>query len=286
MFLNLNPNMIGVGADLDTAARYAAAHGFAGIDFSISEAAQLADERGPAHVQAIFDGHGMRPGAWGLPGDFRGDPDAWQDTLDRLPQYAQLAQELGALRAATWILSGHDERDFDENFAFHVERLRPAAAILNNYGCRLGLEWVGPQTLRSRFQHEFIHTMDGMIELGQAIGTGNLGLLVDSFHLYTSHASMDDVCQLSAKDVVNVHVNDALTGRGPDEQIDNERALPGATGVLDLTTFLHALRDIGYDGPVTAEPFSQHLRDLSDAEAVQETAQAMQAMWAQAGLAE
>ncbi len=286
MFLNLNPNMIGVGADLATSVQYAAAHGFGGIDFSISEASALADEQGPHYVQAIFGEHRVRPGVWGLPVDFRSDKDEWEDGLALLPRYAQLAQELGALRTNTWILPGSDERNFDENFAFHVERLRPIAEILNNYGCRFGLEWVGPQTLRNRFQHEFIHTMDGMLTLAKEIGTGNLGLLVDSFHLYTSHASMDDVRRLSNRDVVNVHVNDALANRGPDEQIDNERALPTETGVHDLTRFLHALRDIGYDGPLTAEPFSQRLRDLQDEQAVRETAAAMQKMWSQAGMGE
>jgi sugar phosphate isomerase/epimerase len=60
-----------------------------------------------------------------------------------------------------------------------------------------------------------------------------------------------------------VHVNDARAGRGPDEQVDNERALPGDTGVIDMKAFLGAVRQAGYDGPVAAEPFMPELSALS-----------------------
>ncbi len=64
-------------------------------------------------------------------------------------------------------------------------------------------------------------------------------------------------------DVVTVHINDAPKHLGPDEQLDNVRALPGETGLLDVTGFLQALQQIGYDGPVTAEPFSQRLSEMT-----------------------
>ena len=37
------------------------------------------------------------------------------------------------------------------------------------------------------------------------------------------------------------------------------RRLPGATGVIDIAGFLQTLREIGYDGPVTPEPFEKRL---------------------------
>jgi sugar phosphate isomerase/epimerase len=40
-----------------------------------------------------------------------------------------------------------------------------------------------------------------------------------------------------------------------DEQIDQKRALPGATGVIDIQGFLMTLDQVGYDGPITPERF-------------------------------
>lgn len=177
-----------------------------------------------------------------------------------------------------------DEREFNENFEHHVSRLTPCAHILAGHGIRFGLEWVGPKTLRDAHKYPFIHTLAGMLELCNTIGTDNMGLLVDCYHLYTSHGSHDDLRHLRSEQVVLVHVNDAPAGIPIDEQLDHVRALPGATGVIDLTGFLHVLRDIQYDGPVMAEPFSQELRDLPEEEAVAQTSAAMHQMMQQAGL--
>jgi sugar phosphate isomerase/epimerase len=154
-------------------------------------------------------------------------------------------------------------------------RLRPAAQILADHGVRLGLEFVGPRTLRQGHKFSFISTMEGMLGLCAAIGTGNVGLLLDSFHWYTAHGTAQDIASLRNQDVVLVHLNDGVAGKGPDEQQDLVRALPGETGVIDLTTFLGGLRAIGYDGPVVVEPFSDRLKAMSPADAAAATRQAL-----------
>ena len=82
-----------------------------------------------------------------------------------------------------------------------------------------------------------------------------------------------------------MHVNDAPAGIHVDEQIDSVRDLPGVTGVLDIVGFLQALRDIGYDGPVTPEPFKKELKDLpSDGERLVVANAAMDKIFQQAGI--
>ena len=61
---------------------------------------------------------------------------------------------------------------------------------------------------------------------------------------------------MTASNVIDVHINDAPAGLSIDEQVDNVRTLPGETGVIPMTLFLQALVKMGYEGPVTPEPFS------------------------------
>ena len=65
--------------------------------------------------------------------------------------------------------------------------------------------------------------------------------------------------------------------------MDLKRKLPMVTGVIDVKTFLSALVEIGYDGPVRAEPFDAKLREMEDEAAVKKTSDAMHRAFALIG---
>ena len=285
MYTCLSPGAIGIRMALPEAVELAAETGFEGLEFSIGEAADLAGRHGVKYVRDLFATSGVRIGNWGFPVQFRRDDATYQADMAALPRLAQVAQQLGATRCATWMMPFSDELRFMEHFDLVVRRLRPAAEILADHGIRLGLEFVGPRTLREGRKYRFIATTEGMLGLCGAIGTGNVGLLFDSFHWYTAHGTAQDIATLRNEDVVLVHLNDGVTGRGPDEQIDQERALPGETGVIDLTAFLRGLKAIGYDGPVVVEPFSARLKGMPPHGAATETVNALRQVYATAGLA-
>ena len=117
------------------------------------------------------------------------------------------------------------------------------------------------------------------MELVHAIGTGNVGLLLDSWHWYTSHGTVEELMQLSNQDVVHVHVNDAPADIPVDQQMDMRRKLPVTTGVIDMKGFINALVAIGYDGPVEVEPFDQELRNLEPDAAVRAAGESLERVW-------
>jgi sugar phosphate isomerase/epimerase len=287
MFKNLSPGAIGIrGLSLPEQIELAAATGFGGIDFGIREAADLADQKGVEYVRALFADAEVRPGQWGLPVPWNKDDEQYQEGLAALPKLAAVGRELGCTRTATWCPSGSNDREFDENFAWHVARFRPIAQALADQGCRLGIEFLGPQTIRARFEHTFVYTLGGMIKLAEAIGTGNVGLLLDAWHHYTAGGKLEDLDTISAQDIVTVHVNDAPEGLSMDQYIDNDRRLPMETGVIDLGGFMGKLKSLNYDGPVTPEPFSKRVNAIEDPlEAAQLVAEHMGKLWAAGGLA-
>jgi sugar phosphate isomerase/epimerase len=288
MFKNLSPGAIGIrNLSLADAIRLARDTGFAGIDFSIREAAALAEAHGVDYVRELFERTGVRPGQWGLPVAWT-DDSQWEADLANLPPLAALGRALGCTRTATWCLSFSDVRPYAENFAWHVARFRPIAQVLADHGCRLGIEFLGPKTLRDGHPYPFIHTLAGMMELASEIGTGNVGLLLDAWHLYTSGGSVDDLDRITAEDIVTVHVNDAPRGVERDQLVDNVRGLPLETGVIDLPAFMRKLAALGYDGPITPEPFSAPLNEIAAQDplrAARLTSEALDRLWAASGLA-
>ncbi len=278
-YKNLAPGHLGVKADSQQALAYAVEFGFNGIAPQVGEFAKASDAELAAWTEAL-KAKGIRYGAAGLPVDFRGDDDRFQKDIALLPGRASLLQKLGVTRVATWITPGHAELTFERNFELHRKRLGEAAHILRDHGIRLGLEFVGPKTSRSRHRHPFIYNQKGMLDLAAAIGTGNVGLLLDSWHWYTSHGTVEELHRLKNADVVHVHVNDAPAGIPVDEQADNRRQLPVTSGVIDMKGFVNALAAIGYDGPVECEPFDNDLRAMEARAALKRTIEALDRTWA------
>lgn len=287
MYKALGPGAIGIrGLTLPSAITLARDTGFPGLEINIREAATLADAHGVSTVKAMFDEAGVRPSHWSLPVAWR-DEERWKQDLAELPALAHLAQQLGCIRTSTWCPSASDVRPYQENFAWHKQRFGAIASVLADYGCRLGLEFIGPQTLRDGHKYPFIYTLREMMDLARAIGTGNVGLLFDVWHFYTSGGSVDDIDAITAEDVVLVHVSDAPAGVAREAQIDSVRCLPMETGVVDAPAMLRKLSALAYDGPVMVEPFNQALNAIAKenaVEAAKRTMDALNLLWAASGL--
>lgn len=277
-FKNLAPGHIGVNANQKQALEYAVKYGFEGISPSEGEFADKSAAEIGEWVAAMKE-KGIRYGAAGLPVEFRKGDEQFQKELAALPKHAGLMKQLGVTRVATWLMPGDNALTYLQNFKQHETRLREAAKVLKDSDIRLGLEFVGPHTSRERFRYTFASTQAEMMELVQVIGTGNVGLLFDSWHWYTSHGTVEEMQKLSARDIVHVHVNDAPAGVQVDQQMDNRRKLPVTTGVIDLKGFINTLVKIGYDGPVECEPFDQELRKMDQAAILQTTIDSLNRLW-------
>jgi sugar phosphate isomerase/epimerase len=282
MFKNLNLGALGFKASFPEAIELAKVGGFQGLDIDIFEMEGILKTKSAEDVKNVLKQKKLKLGGWGLAVDFRKDDETFQKDLDKLPSLATVAKNVKCLRIFTWIMPFSDTLPFEEHFSLHVERLKAVAEILDDYGCVLGLEFVGPKTSRLNRKHEFIHTMDGILKLRDAMKAKNVGLLLDCWHWYTSHATVDQIKRLKSNDVVYVHVNDAPSGIQVDEQVDWVRRLPGETGVIDIAGFLKVLKQIGYDGPVTPEPFDKSLAEMSVQEAVKKVGKSMDKVWKQA----
>ncbi len=269
---------LGIALALEPAARMASRLGFEGVHINLTDEIDMGAQR----LRALLEELRLRPAGFGLPVDFRGDDEAFRKDLALLEPRVAAAAAAGFERCSTYIFSWSDELDFKANFDLHRSRLGECARVLAAHGCRLGLEFLGPKTLRDGHRYEFIHTLDGMLELADAIGTGyagNVGLLLDAWHWYTARHTVEDITRCSEQQIVTVHVNDAPAGIPIDEQKDTVRCLPAESGVIDLAAFMGALRTIGYPGPVIVEPFSERVKRMSPNEALAATRASLDAIW-------
>lgn len=272
MFKNLNCGAIGQKASFEEAVALAREFGFGGVDIDLG----YAKEKGASAVKDLLAKNNLKAGGIGFSCAFREkDSDtAWADSLVKVANDAKLAAEIGVTRAATWVPPASDSVPFRQALQLFVARIKPAAEIMGAYGISVGLEFIGPRTLRQGKKYGFLYTMDGMRAACTAIGP-NCGLLLDCWHWYTCQSTVTDLEQLEKGDVVYVHLNDAPSGIAVNDQVDNKRELPAATGVIDIKGFLGALKKIGYDGPLTVEPFNEPLKKMNVKDAVKATSESL-----------
>jgi sugar phosphate isomerase/epimerase len=277
-YKNFAPGHLGVRANQRQALEYAVKYGFEGISPDLGEFENKSASEISEWLQLMKE-KGIRYGAGGLPVEFRRDEERFKNDLAGLPRQAKLLNQLGITRVATWVMPGSRELTYRQQFDMLTRRFREVANVLKDNDISLGLEFVGPRTSRVRNRFAFISTQIEMMELVNAIGTGNVGLLLDSWHWYTSHGTVEELLELTNNDVVHVHVNDAPAGIVVDKQVDNRRKLPATTGVINLKGFINAMVKIGYDGAVECEPFDQELRRMEPDEAVKKTGESLNRLW-------
>jgi sugar phosphate isomerase/epimerase len=272
--MSLNPGAIGVKLDqkelLDAAHRY----GFEAIVPFPDEVATWSPAQQDAFTQRM-QSLNITWGAAGLPLDFRKSAEVYDQGMKNLPKLCEALQRMGVTRMNTWIMPTHQTLTYRENFQQHAERLGKVGKIIGDYSLRLGLEYVGPKTLMARDRFPFIHTLKELKELIEATRTTNVKVQLDSFHWFCAEETVEDLLTLSNDDIVTVDLNDATAGRTATEQIDGQRQLPGASGLIDLKAFLEALVKIGYDGPIRAEPFNKVLNEMDNEAALSATYTAM-----------
>lgn len=279
------PDLIGIAAGPAESVAIASRAGFVGLDLRFN---RFADEIEALDAECLADAMaaaGLRPGYCSItPQKVNVSEEQWTLEMADVPRRARLAADVGYRRATSVVVPFHETLGFDANLELHVNRAREAADLLADHGISFGLEYVSPRTRWHGQGYEFVRDLDGMLGLLDAIDRPNIGVMLDSFHWCCAAETADDLRRLRPEQVVAVHVCDLLAGVPVDEQDVRFRASPGETGLVDIAVFLRTLREIGYDGPISAEPTNPRWKQTPADEAARLTATAIRDCFENAGL--
>lgn len=146
MFQSISLGLANVAeTDFEKKLLLAKRHGFSAVESS----AQEVMENGTENVRALLEKHGMQISGSNLPfHPAQVDDAGFEAAMEALPAQAAALSAVGCMRCIIWIFPGSDTLTKEENYALHKARLSRAAAVLAQYGIRLGLEFIGPYTGR------------------------------------------------------------------------------------------------------------------------------------------
>ena len=229
-------------------------------------------QHGPESSRRLLETHRLEPGAFAFSAAFNAyfSDTEFEQSLVPFEKDLSLAGQAGFRRCVGFVQPSSDQFTFYEHFTLLRRRLQRIAPLLEKHGIRLGLEFIGPTTMRLSPKFDFVHTIDGVRSLiAAADAQSQVGFKLDSLHWYASGAGLLDIEKLAAQEIVYVEINDGLKGNYDRFTLPEfQRELPGATGAIDLDGMLAALDAIGFSGPVVVEPWNETLRSMPSSDAV------------------
>ena len=254
MFVSLNSSLT-KRMEWPAFARLASEAGYGGVDVNLS----AAQKDGVEATRTLLQSLRIRPGVVNFPVPFAGEEAAYRDAMGRLADAAAFAAAIGCPRMIT-VLPPSSAAPKPEFRKLLKDRLTAISGTLGPSQVRLGLEFLGPLHFRQRQPHEFIWRMNEALDFATECGP-NIGLLVDAWHWHHAGATAADIVAAGRTRIVHIHVSDAK--RQPPEDVrDSQRLLPGE-GVIDLTAFFTALKEIGYADAVSPEPLGRIPAEMS-----------------------
>jgi D-psicose/D-tagatose/L-ribulose 3-epimerase len=189
----------------------------------------------------------------GLPADSNPiDPDSKvrRHAIETLKLMVDINMEIGSkilggvIYAGWGYLSGKCRTE--KEWAWSVQAMKE----VGNYAKKKGDLILAVEPV-NRFESHFINIAEDAVRYCREVGTGNIKVHLDSFHMIREEMSFREAVKTCGKEYLGyVHV------------CENNRGIPG-TGLVPWKEFFTALREVGYQGPLVIESFDPGFEELN-----------------------
>jgi D-psicose/D-tagatose/L-ribulose 3-epimerase len=178
------------------------------------------------------------------------DPAVRKKGEETLKMMVDVSNEIGAevlagVIYASWgYISGKPRTE--EEWQWSVASMQNVASYARDQsGLILAIEPV------NRFETHFINIAEDAVKYCKDVGTGNIKVHLDTFHMIREEVSFTQAVETCGKEYLGyVHT------------CENNRGIPG-TGLVPWKEFFRALRKIGYEGPTAIESFDPGFEEIN-----------------------
>lgn len=212
-----------------------------------------------AKVKAAADRNGLAIGSicacMGPGRDFRGTTAEQKTAMVYCKAIIDQAAVMGCPRIIGPIYSVVGKADAVEpaaqkkEFALVVKNLKVLAAYAAKKGVDLCIEPL------NRFETDFLNTCDKGLALIKAVGTKNVKLHLDTFHMNIEEKNQADAIRKAGKLLGHFHA------------CGSDRGTPG-NDHIEWKPIVKALKDIGYKGDLVIESFTTDVKVIARAAAI------------------
>jgi D-psicose/D-tagatose/L-ribulose 3-epimerase len=123
----------------------------------------------------------------------------------------------------------------------------------------------------NRFETSFINLASQAIEVIDRVNSPSCQIMLDTFHMNIEEKSLGDAIRATGKRLAHFHA------------CENDRGAPGS-GNVTWNEVAKALKEIGYDGPIVIESFTNKVKTIARAAAIWRTFETSQDALAENGV--
>lgn len=160
------------------------------------------------------------------------DENVRRAAVERICSHADFAAELNSLIIIGLILGKNPVTPESESWA--AECMAECAKYAAAKNVKMVVEPI------NRYETSFIITVEDCLRFLDRVGADNCLILLDTFHMNIEEAMIEESIRAAGQRVAHVHI------------ADSNRRYPGA-GHIDFRKIVTTLREIGYDGWLSAE---------------------------------
>jgi len=226
--------------------------GFDILELSVENPALIDVNR----VKQILDANDLQPIVCGAFG-----PD--RDLASAKPQYVENAKTYirwlidAAAALGSAVVCGpmyssvgkahlEDEGERKAEWQRAVNNVREMAQYAKPRGVKLALETL------NRFETDLLNVVSQGNQFIDQTGMENVGFHLDTFHMHLEEKNSGDAIRDAGDRIFHFHA------------CENDRGVPG-TGQVQWEEVAHALKVVGYDGPVVIESFTSQVKEIARA---------------------
>jgi D-psicose/D-tagatose/L-ribulose 3-epimerase len=194
-------------------------------------------------------------GAFGAGRDLRGSPSEVANAIHYVSELIEMADALGAkivcgpMYSRTGRSGAHTAEERESQFDQIALGLEKLCAKAEDSGIILALEPL------NRFETDCINTIEQAVEMIDRVGSDALKIHIDTFHMNIEEADSGAAIRQYAGHIGHVHASASHRGLLGEDQVD-------WTGVLG------ALHNVGYEGDVVIESFSEDNQVIAKAASI------------------
>ena len=194
-------------------------------------------------------------GAFGSGRDLRGSPSEVGNAIHYVSELIEMAHALGAkivcgpMYSRTGRSGSHTAEERESQFDQIALGLEKLCAKAETAGIILALEPL------NRFETDCINTLEQAVEMIDRVGSDALKIHIDTFHMNIEEVDSGAAIRQYAEHIGHVHASASHRGLLGEDQVD-------WTGVLG------ALHNVGYEGDIVIESFSEDNQVIAKAASI------------------